>query len=177
MKMIEKKIAKEWLKLLFNSSIIFYIKSRHIFDEIFFKLNFMKSLYKILFFVLLLSGCSSKEEKIDKENYQQQKESLADKEKRSPKSFLEISGTYKRNIWGKTVYKASIKNNATVCSYKDVRVKLLYFKEGVQVTNHEELIEETIAPNTYFDFKAKYKTPKGTDSVAASIMKAVSITN
>ena len=134
----------------------------------------MKSLIKLLFITFLISSCSSKEEqKVNKEEYQQQKESLADKEKRSPKSFLEISGTYKRNIWGKTVYKATIKNNASICSYKNVRVKLLYYKEGIQVTNHEELIEESINPNSSFDFKAKYKTPKGTDSVAAYIMSAV----
>ena len=174
MKMIEKKTARKWLKLLFNCYNIFYIKSRHIFDEIFFKADFMKSIFKLLIFSLLVLSCSSKEEKqIDKEDYNQQKESLADKEKRSPKSFLEISGTYKRNIWGKTVYKAEIKNTASICSYKNVRVKLLYFKEGVQVTNHEELIEESISPNNIFDFKAKYKTPKGTDSVAAYIMSAV----
>ncbi|MBS4042633.1 MAG: hypothetical protein KGZ59_02330 [Chitinophagaceae bacterium] len=135
----------------------------------------MKSFLKILFIAIYLVSCSSNEQKdiIDQQDYQQQKESLADKEKRSPKSFLAISGTYKRNIWGKTVYKAEIKNKATICSYKDVRVKLLYFKEGVQVTNHEELIEEPISPNSIFDFKAKYKTPKGTDSVAAYIMSAV----
>ncbi len=137
----------------------------------------MKSFIKILIISSLVLSCSSKDQKqkIDKQDYEQQKESLAEKEKRSPKSFLEISGTYKRNIWGKTVYKAEIKNTASICSYKDVRVKLLYFKEGVQVTNHEELIEETIAPNSIFDFKAKYKTPKGTDSVAVYIMSAASI--
>ena len=134
----------------------------------------MKSILKVIICSFLLISCSSKDQKakIDKQDYEQQKESLADKEKRSPKSFLEISGTYKRNIWGKTVYKAEIKNTASICSYKDVRVKLLYFKEGVQVTNHEELIEESISPNSIFDFKAKYKTPKGTDSVAAYIMSA-----
>ncbi len=135
----------------------------------------MKSFIKILLISFLVLSCSSKDQKqkIDKKDYEQQKESLAEKEKRSPKSFLEISGTYKRNIWGKTVYKAEIKNTASICSYKDVRVKLLYFKEGVQVTNHEELLEEIITPNSIFDFKAKYKTPKGTDSVAAYIMSAI----
>ena len=135
----------------------------------------MKSFIKILLISSLALSCSSKDQKqkIDKKDYEQQKESLAEKEKRSPKSFLEISGTYKRNIWGKTVYKAEIKNTASICSYKDVRVKLLYFKEGVQVTNHEELLEEIITPNSIFDFKAKYKTPKGTDSVAAYIMSAI----
>ncbi len=135
----------------------------------------MKSFIKILLISFLVLSCSSKDQKqkIDKKDYEQQKESLAEKEKRSPKSFLEISGTYKRNIWGKTVYKAEIKNTASICSYKNVRVKLLYFKEGVQVTNHEELLEEIITPNSIFDFKAKYKTPKGTDSVAAYIMSAI----
>lgn len=126
---------------------------------------------------LTLFACSNKEEKasLNKNEYQQQKESLLDKEKKNPTQFLQVSGDDKRNIWGKTVYKGVIKNNATVCTYKNIRVKLLYYKEGTLVTNHEELFEEELKPGSELEFKAKYKTPKGTDSVFASIMKATPI--
>ena len=90
---------------------------------------------KILFFCsslfIILAACSNKDansNKIDKKDYQQQKESLLDKEKKSPKEFLSIEGTDKRNFWGQTVFKGIIHNAASVCSYKNVRVKLLYYK-------------------------------------------------
>lgn len=119
-------------------------------------------------------ACSNKEEKtsLNKNEYEQQKESLLDKEKKNPTKFLQVTGDDKRNIWGKTVYKGVVKNTASVCSYKNIRVKLLYYKEGSLVTNHEELFKETLAPGNEFEFKAKYKTPRGTDSVYASIMSA-----
>ena len=108
-------------------------------------------------------------------SYQENKKSLAEKEKGSPKEFLQLTGDDHRNFWGKTVYKGIIKNTATVVSYKDIRVKLLYFKGGEQVANHEEQFDNTIQPNDDYSFKAKYKTPRGTDSVAAYIMIAKAV--
>lgn len=126
--------------------------------------------------VILLS-CGNKDHqsnKLDKKTYKEQKESLLEKEKKSPKEFLTITGTDKRNFWGQTVYRGVIHNDATVCSYKNIRVKLLYYKtDGTLVTNHEEQFDETVNPGNEIEFKAKYKTPRGTDSVVASIMSAV----
>ncbi len=132
------------------------------------------------FFLLLLVcatifSCKGKNEKnFDIVNYEKTKETLADKEKSSPLSFLKVTGTDKRKwLFGTTVYKGTIHNKATVCAYKDVRVKLLYFNTaGVLVANHEELLDDVVSPNSEIDFKAKYHTPKGTDSVSAYIMSA-----
>jgi len=136
----------------------------------------MKYIFSLFMFSALLLSCATKDQqkKLDRQDYQQQKESLLDKEKKSPKEFLTITGTDKRNFWGQTVYRGVIHNDATVCSYKNVRVKLLYYKnDGTLVTNHEEQFDETIKPGNDIEFKAKYKTPRGTDSVVASIMGAV----
>ncbi|MDE3235659.1 MAG: hypothetical protein KGO81_06875 [Bacteroidota bacterium] len=125
-----------------------------------------------LLLALSLLACNSKEKKFNERSYQEQKISLAEKEKQSPKTFLRLSGDDHKNLWGKTVYKGIIKNTATISSYKEIRVKLLYFKQGKEVANHEEFFDKPIAPNDEFSFKAKYKTPSGTDSVAAYIMRA-----
>ncbi len=135
----------------------------------------MKILIQFFFVIIFLNSCSTKENKLDKQSYQEQKESLLDKEKRLPKEFLKVDGRYRRNFWGNLVYLGHIENTATICSYKEVRVKLLYFNKGVQVTNHEELLTETIAPRNLINFKAKYNTPKGTDSIFAYIMSATSL--
>jgi hypothetical protein len=148
------------------------LKSR----ALFFLNNFMtlKKIGSIVAVASILLACNNKEEvkKVEKQDYQHKKESLLDNEKKDPKEFITIEGKDKRNIWGQTVFKGTVKNNATVCSYKNIRVKLLYFKEGSQVANHEEQFDETIKPGNEFEFKARYKTPRGTDSVAASIMNA-----
>ncbi|MFY7964553.1 MAG: hypothetical protein ACOVO1_06630 [Chitinophagaceae bacterium] len=137
-----------------------------------------------LFLVVIICSigfisCNSNDtfvKKLDKKSYQDHKASLLDNEKKSPKDFLTITGTDHRNFWGKTVYEGVIHNTASVCSYKNVRVKLLYYKnDGTLVTNHEELFDETVKPGNNIEFKAKYKTPKGTDSVAASIMSATAL--
>ena len=136
----------------------------------------MKYFFSLLIAIVLF-GCSSKDQqagKLDKKGYKEQKESLLEKERKSPKEFLTLIGTDKRNFWGQTVYRGVIHNDATVCSYKSIRVKLLYYKtDGTLVTNHEEQFDETVKPGDDIEFKAKYKTPRGTDSVTASIMSAI----
>ncbi len=132
----------------------------------------MKQLLLILLVTTGLWACNTVEKKVDEHKYEEQKMSLLEKERESPKHFLALSGDDHRNLFGKTVYKGTIKNNATVCSYKDIRVKLLYFKNGAEVANHEELFDNTIAPGDDYTFKAKYHIPHGTDSVTAYIMSA-----
>lgn len=133
----------------------------------------------LIIFAALVVSCNGNNDvvkKLDKKEYQDQKASLLENEKKMPKEFLTITGADHRNIWGKTVYEGVIHNSASVCSYKDVRVKLLYYKnDGTLVTNHEELFDETVKPGNDIEFKAKYKTPRGTDSVAASIMSAKAV--
>ncbi len=81
--------------------------------------------------------------------------------------------TDKRNLIGKTVVTGVIANNATVCSYKKVRIKMLFYnREGKLVENHEEVVDEVIKANNKASFKSRYFTPKGTDSVALSVMSA-----
>jgi len=138
----------------------------------------MKQILSVIILSTLLFSCKEIDKKFNLKSgktYEESKQNLADKEKENPKQFLKLTGDDHRNFWGKTVYKGLIKNTATVISYKDVRVKLLYFKEGAQVANHEELFDNTISPNDDFSFKAKYKTPRGTDSVAAYIMSATAV--
>lgn len=138
---------------------------------------------KIISYFIVLSisftACKNKDaeaDKLDKKTYKEQKESLLDKEKKSPKEFLVLTGEDNRNFWGKSVYRGKIKNTATQCSYKNVRIKFLYYKsDGTYVTNHEDEYEDVIKPGDTFEFKTKYKTPSGTDSVTASIMSATSV--
>jgi hypothetical protein len=136
--------------------------------------------YLLLLLIIALQACNNNTDTVslndkEKTGYNNAKENLADLEKRKPLQFLKIDGKYKRNkLFGISVFKGSISNKATVVAYGKIRVKLLYYNEaGTLVENHEEEIEETIEPGDNVKFTARYKTPKGTDSIKASIMSAV----
>ena len=139
------------------------------------KFNLMKQLLTIFILIIVITACNSNNnKKFDTKTYEQTKNNLASKEKINPLQFLSISGTDKRNrLFGTTIYNGTIHNNATVIGYKDVRIKLLYFNtQGKQTANHEEQFDTVINAGDNLNFKAKYRTPKGTDSVAAFIMSA-----
>ncbi|HEX8334327.1 MAG TPA: hypothetical protein VF622_17020, partial [Segetibacter sp.] len=137
-----------------------------------FEMNF-KSILLISF--VALTSCNGTDTKIDKDNYEKTKESLEEKEKKNPLSFLVVSGSEKRNFLGKTVINGTIENKASVCSYKEVRIKMLYYKEGTLVANHEQVLDEVVKASSSLNFKTRYFTPKGTDSVALSIMSAQAV--
>ena len=132
----------------------------------------MKYFFCLYAVILLLSSCAGSEKKLDEETYTEQKESLEVTEKKHPLKFLSVRGDDKKNIIGQTVVRGSIHNKATVVAYKDVRIKMLCYKDGKMVEEHEDVIDEVIKPGTEKDFKTKYRLPKGTDSIYLSVMSA-----
>lgn len=129
-----------------------------------------------ILFALLAVACNNNDNSYSNgvdSNYQTAKETLVEKEKKEPKRFLKIENEKdKKNFWGQTVVKAYLVNTASVVSYKNIRIKSFYYKNGQLVENHEDVIDATIAPGNKEKIKLKYGTPKGTDSVALSIMQA-----
>lgn len=139
-----------------------------------------KSVRKVLLAVvsslvaLSFTGCSSEEEASAKneESYVAQKESITTKEQKHPLKFLTVKGDDKKNLIGQTVIRGTITNKASIVAYKDVRVKMLCYKNGVMVEEHEDVISDVVKPNASVNFKTKYRLPKGTDSIAVSVMNA-----
>ncbi len=130
-------------------------------------------------FILLLAttffACNDdkKDKKFDTATYEKVKETLADKEKKNPAKFLSVTGRHRKNLIGQTVVIGNITNNATVCWYKDVEIKLSFFsKTAVKLDEGIETVYENIAPGKTIKFKTRYFAPKGTDSVAVIVTKA-----
>ena len=125
--------------------------------------------------IIFLSACKSnaKEAATEKENYQKATETLLEKEKKNPVSFLSISSHDKHNLLGQTVIKGNVNNTAKVCTYKDVQLELSFFsKTGTLLEKDNETVYDNIAPGKSADFKTKYFAPKGTDSVGIKIVGA-----
>jgi len=130
--------------------------------------------FACLFSCLLACKDEKKDKKFDTASYEKVKETLADKEKNNPIRFLTVSNKDHKNIIGQTVVKGTITNSATVCSYKDVELRLSFFsKTGTKLDEVVETIYEKVGPGQTVKFKTKYFAPKGTDSVAIKVTKAI----
>lgn len=129
----------------------------------------------ILFFGLIyfMGSCKSDPATIDSKAYEEQKQSLTDKEKTKPLAFLHVKSDHRKNWVGQTVVEGTITNTAAVSSYKDVRLKMLcYDRDNKMVEEHEDLLDAIIKPNTDKEFKLRYRLPRTTDSIAVSVMSA-----
>jgi len=114
-------------------------------------------------------------EKFDGKTYEENKISLAQREREHPEQFLKISSDDKKNLFGITVVKGKIVNTASVAAYKNTRIKMLCYQNGIRVEEHEDVMPEIIKPGGTKTFKTKYHLPKGTDSLAISVMSADTI--
>ena len=125
--------------------------------------------------LLFVMSCNTIEEKeqTKKDNYENSKRSIEEQEKKSPVEFLTVSGNDKRNLLGQTVVKGQVHNHAKIVAYKDVDVKLFFYsKTGALLQEDQEMVYENIAPGTTVNFKSKYFAPKGTDSIAMTVLSA-----
>lgn len=137
----------------------------------------MRTLWILLALGITITACKGKDAKADDKSYKQTKQTLADKEKDNPVGFLNITAPRdKKSLFGigrQTIIKGTVSNLATVCAYKDVRVKLMAFdKSGRQLEEHEDVMDDVIAPGASAGYRSHYKLPRETDSIALSIMSA-----
>jgi hypothetical protein len=115
----------------------------------------------------------SRNEKKEKESYETAKETLAQKEQKNPANFITVSSRDKHNLIGQTVIKGNLQSKAKVAVYKDIELELAFYsKTGALLEKDTEVIYETLQPGASASFKSKYFAPKGTDSIAISVLKA-----
>lgn len=127
---------------------------------------------RLFVFCLIIVVLISCKNKFSDKTYSENKVSLSQNEQLHPEVFLKISSDIKKNIFGTTVIKGKIINTASVCAYKNTRIKMLCYDNNIRVEEHEDLIDKIIKPGREQSFKTKYHLPKGTDSIALSIMHA-----
>ncbi len=136
----------------------------------------MNKIFILISVCFVMYACSNNDTSStdsEKDSYEKTKESLLEKEQKSPQKFLIISGNDKHNLVGQTVVKATITNKASIASYKDVDIQLdFYSKTGTLLETDKETVYEIINPGESKSFKTKYFAPKGTDSVSLKILSA-----
>lgn len=105
--------------------------------------------------------------------YEETKLSLEETEKRFPLQFLSTNGTYRKNLIGEWVLEGTISNSASVVTYKDVVITIMYFsKTKTLIGKENKIIYEFFKPGTTKKFKIKVGGFSGTESIGWEVGNA-----
>ena len=108
------------------------------------------------------------------QNYEQNKMSLEDQEKSDPLKFLSTKGTYRSKLIGKKfVIEGTIKNDATLATYKDVTIEFTFKSQTESVIGTDKLtFYEYFSPRSTKSFSQKINAPEGTSTIGWEIVDA-----
>lgn len=142
------------------------------------KTNIMKLLLLSLI-IIVFTSCSSEtadEASSSYSTHEEVKMSLEEKERQNPTEFLSVEGTYKKNLLDEWVVEGTIQNTASIATYKDVVLKIVYYtKTQTELGSEEKSVIEYFRPNTSQPFKIKTKGYEGTESIGLEIISASNV--
>ena len=124
---------------------------------------------KVIFSILALAlfSCDSNPKSNDsdiatpaspeKPSYQEQKMTLEESERANPNGFLKVTKvTFRQNLINEWVVEGTVENHASVASYKDVVLDIIYYsKTESELGRKRETLYEFVEPNNYKTFKFK----------------------
>jgi hypothetical protein len=133
----------------------------------------MKHLFALLFCSCLLAACGSANSEHPTTQYEEKKKSLKESESDSPLKFLKVKGDFRSNLINQTVVEVTVTNNATLTSYKNMKLEMVFKdKEGAVITKEKHVIDDVIKPNSSDDFKVKLSHVKEAHTVSVDITGA-----
>jgi hypothetical protein len=133
----------------------------------------MKSLYGLTLICLIFSACDSANSSHPSVQYEEKKKSLRESETDNPLKFLKVKGSLRSNIIGQTVVEGEIINNATLVSYKNMKLQIIFKDaDGSVVEKDSKVIDDVVKPNSTDNFKVKLSHVKGASTVLVDITGA-----
>lgn len=109
--------------------------------------------------------------------YQEKVMSVEEIERANPLNFLDASGTYNENFFGnKFKIHGVITNKATVASYKDIQIRVIYYSKTKTIlkTNYYT-IYEVVGPNSKKEFELKVENYQNVNSIGWDVSKAINL--
>lgn len=130
-----------------------------------------------LILVIFISSCDSGNTASSYESsYEEKKTSLEDKEKANPESFIDVNYTYRQNLIDQWVLEGTIRNEASIATFKDVTMRVhFYSKTDTDLGTQEKTIFEYFEPGSTRDFKLKFDGYEDATSVKLEILNVSSI--
>lgn len=136
----------------------------------------MNKLKGCIFFVMtsfIIISCNDNIE-ITTENYSSVVQNLGFYEALNPTLFLEAGGQYGENFWGdKLNIQVEISNKAKIASYKDVKLKVIYYsKTNSVIGSNDYIIYEVINPQKIITVALKIDNYQNVNAIGWEIIDA-----
>lgn len=127
----------------------------------------------LLFLILIQSACRNTE--VTSENYHSSVMELRTYEGNNPKLFLEAEGYYRENFWGDEFHiTVEITNKAKIASYKDVKLRIIYYSKTKSVIGTKDyIVYEVIPPQRVTKVNMKIDNYKDVNSIGWKVIDAV----
>lgn len=108
------------------------------------------------------------------ESYQEKVMTVEEMESAEPLKFLTADGEYNKNFWGnKFKIRGTIRNSATVATYKDAVVRITYYsKTKTEMGSKDFTIYETFAPNSVTKFELKVDNYQDVYGIGCNVVGA-----
>ena len=131
-------------------------------------------LFTMAFSALIFIGCDeSSNSGRYSTDYQSAKGQLEDQESANPTDFLAGDLTYRRTLLNKWVLEGSIKSSATVATYKDITIEVLYKSKTNSVVGSETFtLYEYLKPGRSIDYSFRSNSYRNAVSVSWKIIGA-----
>jgi len=125
--------------------------------------------------LLTIISCGHSGRSSSDNSYQEKVMSVEEIERSQPTNFLTADGTYNENFLGnKLKVHGTIKNSATVASYKDAVVRVTYYsKTKTELGSKEYTIYEVFSPHSTKNFELKIDNYKDVNSIDWDVISAV----
>lgn len=106
-------------------------------------------------------------------SYEETKMTLEEQENSNPLGFLEAKGTYRKNLIDQWVLEGTITNTATLATYKDVILRIVYYsKTNTEMGAEDKTIFEYFKPKSKQEFKVKTNGFDNAKSIGFQILSA-----
>jgi len=132
----------------------------------------------IIVVLILVNNTNSKNQEFNKTNgasYQEKVQSVEETERSQPSNFLSVGAKYDKNFWGTKInVHGVIKNSATIATFKDVVVNIVYYtKTQTELGNKNYTIYDVFPPQSEKKFELKIDNYKDVSSIGLTVQSAM----
>ncbi|HCS20274.1 MAG TPA: hypothetical protein DIW47_06880 [Bacteroidetes bacterium] len=108
------------------------------------------------------------------ETYKEKVMTIGEIERAKPLQFLLLRSDYKKNFWGTKIrLQCSVKNTATVVSYKDVKLQVTHYSDTKAILGTREyILFDNFPSQSEKELELKIENLKHTDSISCKILSA-----
>ncbi len=108
------------------------------------------------------------------ETYKEKVMTIGEIESAKPMKFLLLRSDYKKNFWGtKIKLQCTVKNTATVVSYKDVKLRVTHYSDTKAILGTREyILFDNFPSQSEKELELKIENLKHTDSISCKIIGA-----